>query len=165
MRLRASAPTHSHVCLNLMGRACQLVVLLALFGGLMGTPVISQSTAWAQQPMGPGGPGDPGGPGGPGDPGEPGDPVPDEEDPAIEGFGAIEYPGIDHWLISGQVVGCQDLGGIGVTIGGTISASVSTDSGGYFEALVVYGGTRDSITGDAQVNGQSVPQVVALIGA
>ncbi len=113
---------------------------------------MAQKNLWAQPPL----------------PFPPIDEEVDEEladEPFIADFYAIEYPGVDHWLISGQLVGCKDPSGIGVTIGGTLSTGATTDSTGYFEVLVIYGGVRDTITADATVNGIAAPQAISEIGA
>jgi hypothetical protein len=79
-------------------------------------------------------------------------------------FSAIEHPGLDNWLISGQIGDCSDPSDIGVTIDGAVTASATTDIFGYFEVIVTYSGPVDEITADADYEGVPIPQAFAEIG-
>lgn len=92
------------------------------------------------------------------------DPAPEEESPIFADFSAIEFPGPNNWLVSGQIVGCEDPSNIGVDIGGAVSSSATTDDFGYFEVLVNYGGGIDEIAADANYNGEPIPSAYCQIG-
>jgi len=129
-------------------RGCQLLAVLVIFGCLPGMPTTISNALLAQPPMGP-----------------PAPEMSETEAPAIIDFQTYTYPGDDNWLISGQIVGCNDPSGIGVEIDGIISAGAMTDAVGYFSVLVNYPGHRESITANAEYNGGSLPQVVTSIGS
>ncbi len=139
-------------------RLARLLTLLTIMGCLFAAPAGWQSAASAQAPIPE-----------PPSPLPPLPPLPDPIDgdlfdPEIIDFTAVEYPGVNHWLISGRLVGCPDCSGISVMIGGALTASAITDHTGYFEVLVIYDGFRDVITANAVVLGVPIPQAISEIG-
>lgn len=150
MRSEMTMPVASATMHQYLVRGCHFLILLALVCSLAGT------TTHADDPE-------------PCDPcmveEDPEMPPPEEEgNPEIIDFSAIQYPGQDNWLVSGQIVGILDPEDIDVTIGGVVSASALTDIYGFFEVVVYYPGSIDTATADADYNGTPLTQVVCSIG-
>jgi hypothetical protein len=84
--------------------------------------------------------------------------------PVLIDFGAIQYPGSDDWIITGQLVDCEDPSDIEVAIDGAVTAFATTDFLGYFQVTVTYTGPGNELTADAEYEGIPVPTAFCTIG-
>lgn len=147
MRFQSAAGGNSPMIQRHLAGGCKFLVLVAVLCGLVGATTLTTRSLCAQDPM------------------PPAPPEEEEvEDPRFVDFSAIPYPGADNWLISGQIVGCNDPSDIEVEIGGVVTTTATTDVLGYFEAIVSYSGNPDNETADATYRGVPLDQAICSIG-